>query len=71
MKIQSIETIPVRLPTRRVHQWANLKTPIGVYLLVKLTTDDGWTAWARPRPSRTGAATTCATTARRPPPWPR
>ena len=43
MKIQSIETIPVRLPTRRVHQWANLKTPIGVYLLVKLETDDGWT----------------------------
>lgn len=43
MKIQSIETIPVRLPTRRVHQWANLKTPIGVYLLVKLTTDDGLT----------------------------
>ena len=43
MKIQSIETIPVRLPTRRVHQWANLKTPIGAYLLVKLTTDDGWT----------------------------
>ena len=43
MKIESIETIPVRLPTRRVHQWANLKTPIGVYLLVKLTTDDGVT----------------------------
>ncbi len=43
MKIQSIETIPVRLPTRRVHQWANLKTPIGVYLLVRLETDDGWT----------------------------
>ena len=43
MKIQSIETIPVRIPTRRVHQWANLKTPIGVYLLVKLETDDGWT----------------------------
>ncbi len=43
MKIQSIDTIPVRLPTRRVHQWANLKTPIGVYLLVKLTTDDGLT----------------------------
>ncbi len=41
MKIQSIETIPVRLPTRRAHQWANLKTPIGVYLLVKLVTDDG------------------------------
>ncbi len=43
MKIRSIETIPVRLPTRRVHQWASLKTPIGVYLLVRLETDDGRT----------------------------
>ncbi len=43
MKIQSIETIPVRLPTRRAHQWANLKTPIGVYLVVKLVTDEGLT----------------------------
>lgn len=43
MKIQNIETIPVRLPTRRAHQWANLKTPIGVYLVVKLVTDEGLT----------------------------
>ena len=43
MKIQDIETIPVRLPTRRAHQWANLKTPIGVYLVVKLVTDEGLT----------------------------
>ena len=41
MKIARIETIPVRLPTRRVHQWASLTTPIGVYVILKLTTDDG------------------------------
>jgi len=43
MIISSVETIPVRLPTRRVHQWANLKTPIGVYLLVKVRTEEGLT----------------------------
>lgn len=41
MKITAIETIPIRLPTRRVHQWASLTTPIGVYVIVKLHTDDG------------------------------
>ena len=41
MKITRIETIPIRLPTRRVHQWASLTTPIGVYVIVKLTTDEG------------------------------
>ena len=41
MKITRIETIPIRLPTRRVHQWANLTTPIGVYVIIKLHTDDG------------------------------
>src|SRR5678815_2746004 len=41
MKITKIETIPIRLPTRRVHQWASLTTPIGVYVIVKLYTDDG------------------------------
>ena len=41
MKITEIETIPIRLPTRRVHQWASLTTPIGVYVIVKLHTDDG------------------------------
>ena len=41
MKITRIETIPIRLPTRRVHQWAGLTTPIGVYVIVKLHTDQG------------------------------
>ena len=41
MKITKIETIPIRLPTRRAHQWANLTTPIGVYVIVKLYTDQG------------------------------
>jgi len=41
MKIIKIETIPVRLPTRRAHQWANLTTPIGVYVIVRVETDEG------------------------------
>jgi muconate cycloisomerase len=41
MKITDIETIPIRLPTRRVHQWASLTTPIGVYVIIKLHTDEG------------------------------
>jgi muconate cycloisomerase len=41
MKITEIETIPIRLPTRRVHRWASLTTSIGVYVIVKLHTDDG------------------------------
>ncbi|TMA56010.1 MAG: mandelate racemase, partial [Deltaproteobacteria bacterium] len=43
MKITTIETIPIRLPTRRVHQWASLTTPIGVYVIIKLHTDEGLT----------------------------
>jgi muconate cycloisomerase len=42
MKITAIETIPIRLPTRRVHQWASLTTPIGVYVILKLHTDQGY-----------------------------
>src|ERR1044072_5897140 len=41
MKITQIETIPIRLPTRRVHQWASVTTPIGVYVIIKLHTDEG------------------------------
>ena len=41
MKITKIETVPIRLPTRRVHQWASLTTPIGVYVIVKVHTDQG------------------------------
>src|SRR5439155_5069798 len=40
MKITKIETIPIRLPTRRVHQWASLTTPIGVYVIIRLHTDE-------------------------------
>lgn len=45
MKITRIETIPIRLPTRRVHQWSSLTTPIGVYVIVKIFTDDGLTGF--------------------------
>ena len=41
MKITKLETIPIHLPTRRVHQWASLTTPIGVYVIIKLHTDEG------------------------------
>jgi muconate cycloisomerase len=41
MKITAIECIPIGLPTRRVHQWASLTTPIGVYVIIKLYTDEG------------------------------
>ncbi len=41
MKITEIETIPIRLPTRRAHEWASLTTPIGVYVIIKLHTDEG------------------------------
>jgi muconate cycloisomerase len=41
MKIESIETIPVALPRRRVHSWSGNTLPIGAYLIVRLRTDDG------------------------------
>jgi muconate cycloisomerase len=41
MRIRRIETIPIRLPPRRAHQWASLTTSIGVYVIVKLATDEG------------------------------
>lgn len=41
MKIERIETIPIQLPTRRVHQWTGLTTPVGTYVIVKVETDDG------------------------------
>jgi len=41
VKITKVETIPIRLPTRRVHQWASLTTPIGVYVIIRLYTDQG------------------------------
>jgi muconate cycloisomerase len=45
MKIAKIETIPIKLPTRRVHQWASLTTAIGVYVIIRLETDEGLIGW--------------------------
>ncbi len=41
MKIATVETIHVKLPTRRVHKWTGLTEPIGGYILVKVTGDGG------------------------------
>jgi muconate cycloisomerase len=43
--IKSIETLSVALPTRRKHMWTGLTEPIGVYLLVKATAEDGSVGW--------------------------
>src|SRR5258707_1281214 len=43
--IAKIETILVRLPTRRTHKWTGLTEPIGQYLLVKMTGTDGTVGW--------------------------
>jgi muconate cycloisomerase len=43
MKISGIETIPIKLPPRRLHQWSSLTTPIGVYVIIKIATDEGIT----------------------------
>ncbi|MCW5604363.1 MAG: mandelate racemase [Burkholderiales bacterium] len=43
--IASISTILVQLPTRREHKWTGLTEPIGRYILVKMTDEDGRTGW--------------------------
>jgi hypothetical protein len=43
--IAKIETILVRLPTRRTHKWTGLTEPIGQYLLVKMTGSNGTVGW--------------------------
>ena len=43
--IAKIETILVRLPTRRTHRWTGLTEPIGQYLLIKMTGIDGTVGW--------------------------
>ena len=44
-KIQSVETLLVHLPTRREHMWTGLTEPIGRYLLVRITSDEGVIGW--------------------------
>jgi len=43
MKIAEIETIVIDLPRRSSYTWRSLKDPIGRYVILKLTTDDGVT----------------------------
>lgn len=43
--ISSVETVLVQLPTRREHKWTGLTEPIGRYVLVRVTADDGQTGW--------------------------
>ncbi len=45
VSIASIETILVALPTRRAHRWTGLTEPIGGYVLVRMTGDDGAVGW--------------------------
>ncbi|MVA99030.1 mandelate racemase [Nitratireductor sp. CAU 1489] len=45
VEIAAIETVLVRLPTRRVHKWTGLTEPIGQYLLVRMTGTDGTVGW--------------------------
>ena len=43
--IETVECIHVALPVRRRHQWTGLTEPIGGYLLVKVTGNDGTVGW--------------------------
>lgn len=43
--VVSLETIVVQLPTRREHKWTGLTEPIGRYVLLKMTDDEGRVGW--------------------------
>lgn len=43
--IRQIEIIHIVLPTRREHKWTGLTEPIGSYILVRMTGDDGNVGW--------------------------
>ena len=43
--IRHIELIHVALPTRREHKWTGLTEPIGSYILLRMTGDDGNVGW--------------------------
>jgi muconate cycloisomerase len=45
MKLVSTETLLVQIPTRREHKWTGLTEPIGRYLLVRMTDDEGHVGW--------------------------
>lgn len=43
--IKGVETVHIALPTRRLHKWTGLTEPIGGYVLVRMTGDDGAVGW--------------------------
>ena len=43
--IERVELLNVALPPRREHKWTGATEPIGGYLLVKLTAQDGSCGW--------------------------
>jgi muconate cycloisomerase len=43
--ILEIEVIHISLPTRREHKWTGLTEPIGGYILIRMTGDDGVVGW--------------------------
>lgn len=45
LSISKVETVLVRLPTRRTHKWTGLTEPIGQFLLIKMTASDGTVGW--------------------------
>jgi muconate cycloisomerase len=45
IRVSALEAIHVVLPPRRVHRWTGLTEPIGGYVLVLATGDDGTVGW--------------------------
>ncbi len=45
VRIVEVSTLQVALPPRRAHRWTGLTEPIGGYVLVRVTGDDGTTGW--------------------------
>lgn len=43
--ISDVEVIVVQLPTRRLHKWTGLNEPIGRYVLLRMTDDQGREGW--------------------------
>jgi muconate cycloisomerase len=43
MKITGLETIVIELPGRSSYTWRSLQVPIGRYVILKISTDEGIT----------------------------
>lgn len=44
-RIKEIEVVHIALPTRREHKWTGLTEPIGSYVLVRMTGENGLVGW--------------------------